>query len=273
MRKTPEHSPAAMAEQNALKALLARAEAPDATLAYGTGVDHVIDIFVPPTTPHSLVIFLHGGFWRQAVDRTHASPLARCLSERGHLVLLPEYRRVGGGGGFPATLEDITQLSARLPELLAHVSEIDTLAFTPNLPVTVAGHSAGGHLALWWGVSALGGEVGAVARIRALAPVADLTRGAVERIGDGAVVDFMGGTPNELPEAYAYADPAIRWTEVPHPLRGTMRALHGDQDARVPVEHTVQSPMETVTLPGAHHFDVIDPDSTHKHALMWFLEN
>lgn len=268
MDSTTAHQDAAMAEQETLTALLARPESPDEILAYGTSADHVVDVFRPRTPPSGVLLLLHGGYWRRAVDRTHATPLARALAGRGHLVLLPEYRR--GSGACPTTLEDMELLGTRLPRLL---TSMETSGAASDLPLTVVGHSAGGHLALWWGVSGLGHDTGPAPRIRALAPVADLSRGAREEIGEGAVVDFMGGTPEELPEAYAHADPALRWAQAPAERRASMRALHGDRDQRVPVEHTAASAVESVIVRGAHHFDVVDPASAHWSAVAAFLES
>ncbi|MFI7495634.1 alpha/beta hydrolase [Kocuria sp. M4R2S49] len=268
MDSTTAHRDAVVAEQETLRRLLSRPEAPDETLPYGPDADHLVDVFRPTTSPRGVVLLLHGGYWRHAVDRTHATPLARELARRGHVVLLPEYRR--GSGACPTTLGDMVRLSAQLPRLLERAEDSGAAA---DQPLTVAGHSAGGHLALWWGVCGLGHGAGPVPRIRALAPVADLTRGAREGIGEGAVADFMGGTPEELPEAYAHADPAARWPKVPAHRRRTMRALHGDRDRRVPVEHTADSPVESVIVRGAHHFDVVDPASAHWPAVVEFLEN
>ena len=49
-----------------------------------------------------------------------------------------EYRRVGNGGGFPATFDDV----AAAIDLLAD-ADVDTST------VVTLGHSAGGHLATW----------------------------------------------------------------------------------------------------------------------------
>ena len=82
--------------------------------------------------------------------------------------------------------------------------------------MSVLGHSAGGHLALW----AAGRErlpagapgsldpraAGAAARVIAQAGVCDLA-GAYRRWRGGAVHALMGGSPEELPERYAAADP------------------------------------------------------------------
>ena len=59
---------------------------------------------------------------------------------------------------------------------------------------TVAGHSAGGHLALW-----LANEPLPLHRVVALAPVGDLRAAAAAGLGDGAVEAFLGGTPTRCP--------------------------------------------------------------------------
>jgi acetyl esterase/lipase len=58
---------------------------PDLVIRYGTGPEHVADVRLPrrragasPSAP--LVIFLHGGFWRVAYDRSHTGPMATALA-------------------------------------------------------------------------------------------------------------------------------------------------------------------------------------------------
>ena len=69
----------------------------------------MIDLHLPegggPETP--LVVLLHGGFWKSEWDRRHTRPMARALAEAGCTVATPEYRRVGGGGGWPVTGDDV----------------------------------------------------------------------------------------------------------------------------------------------------------------------
>ncbi|HEX5533904.1 MAG TPA: hypothetical protein VFX33_09210, partial [Actinomycetales bacterium] len=60
---------------------------PDAVLRYGGLRDHVIDLRLPATpdiranerngdtdAKPPLVVVIHGGFWRDAFDRTHTGP-------------------------------------------------------------------------------------------------------------------------------------------------------------------------------------------------------
>ena len=50
-----------------------------------------------------------------------------------------------------------------------------------------------------------------------------------EGLADGAVEEFLGGTPTESPEAYAAADPVGLAPQVP------VRVLHGTADAVIPL--------------------------------------
>lgn len=102
-------------------------------MRYGDHPREAADLFLPADPPHGLVVFLHGGFWRMG-DRGLWSHLAAGPLALGWAVALPSYplcpeRRIA----------DITRSIARaLPMLAAEVAG----------PMLVAGHSAGGHLAL-----------------------------------------------------------------------------------------------------------------------------
>jgi acetyl esterase/lipase len=250
------------------------APGPDFTVRYGTHPDHVADVRLPAgdaTGP--LVIFIHGGFWKAEFDRAHVAPLAVDLAGRGYPVATIEFRRVGqDGGGWPGTFTDVADAVACVPDLIA-----DTLATrggtVPDLTRPIlAGHSAGGQLALWCASSATatgrGGTAAATAPVRgvlALAPVADLVAAHRLGLGDGAVAALLGGGPDEVPDRYAAADP-LRFP----PLNVRTVVVHGAEDDRVPIELSrsyVTAAREAgddaslVELPGAEHFAVIDPRS------------
>jgi acetyl esterase/lipase len=219
---------------------------PDRTLAYGDGPEHVFDVRMPPAgvPQRTLVVFLHGGFWRAAYDRSHVGPLAADLASRGYPVVCLEYRRTGQpGGGWPGTLVDVATGVAGVPGLLG----------IPGPPI-VAGHSAGGHLALWSATQV------PTCGVLALAPVADLVEGYRLGLGAGAVGALLGGGPERVPERYAAADPAgLPAPPVPAVL------LHGTGDDVVPVSLSqayARRPggrVRLVEIPGAGHFDLIDP--------------
>jgi dipeptidyl aminopeptidase/acylaminoacyl peptidase len=114
------------------------------------------------------------------------------------------------------------------------------------------GHSAGGHLALWAAAEGL------VPAAVALAGVCDLAGAARAGVGNGAVVDLMGGGPDELPDAYAHADPLQR---LPFAARVTL--VHGTDDETVPIAQSrtfaAAAGCRLVELPATGHMEVIDP--------------
>lgn len=226
---------------------------PDAVLRYGDHPEHVVDVHLPlgPTRPSPLVVLLHGGFWRQQYDRRHIRPMAQALRAEGYVVATPEYRRSGGAGGWPKTFDDVAAVRVRLPALLAGLVPHRVAAAPPLL----LGHSAGGHLAMWWALTAPATEVAGVV---ALAPVADLARAHADRLDGDAVAALMGGSPSEHPERYAAADPAaLLRRAVPVP---PITLLHGTDDRQVPVAHSRDLPgVSYVELPGVDHFALIDP--------------
>ncbi len=200
---------------------------PDAVLRYADHEDGVVDVHLPSGPgPHPLVVLVHGGFWKQAYDRRHVRPMARALVGAGLVVATPEYGRVGGRGGWPITGNDVASAVAALPGLLAG------LGVTTGT-TTVCGHSAGGHLALWLaGRAAADGSGHRVDRVVALAPVADLASAARDRLGDGATQALLGGAPDDVPEAYAAADPLGLLQDADPATRVVV--VHGSRDDVVP---------------------------------------
>jgi len=164
-----------------------------------------------------VAVLIHGGFWRAAYDRTLMRPLARDLAVAGWTVWNLEYRRLGGGGGFPRTLEDVAAG-------IDHLAQLDGLDLGR---VVAIGHSAGGQLAAW----AATREAPAVALtgVAVQAGVLDLAVGHELGLSDGVVAELLGGTPDAAPERYAAASPRARL-----PLGVEALVVHGGRDAVVP---------------------------------------
>ncbi|KRE38304.1 hypothetical protein ASG73_04940 [Janibacter sp. Soil728] len=193
-----------------------------------------------PTDLRTLVV-VHGGYFRPAVDRTHARPMVRALARAGWRVVLAEYRRVPGSPD--ATTDDLAALDTHLREA-GH----DITAWV--------GHSAGGALVMW---RALQHHL-APTRALALAPVADFDTAVAEHLGADAVHDWVGADPQQSSDLYARLDPT-RLLAADSSAAQRISILHGDEDATVPLRQT--QAWERTVLPGAHHFDVIDPASPH----------
>ena len=194
-----------------------------------------------------MAIAIHGGYWRARYSRRIQKPVATDLIRRGVAVWNIEYRRLGNGGGWPATFDDV----GAAIDLLAGLDD-------PRLDlglVTVFGHSAGGQLALW--AAARTNSRVRIARVCAQAGVCNLASAG------SAAHELLGGGPDEVPERYRQADPMQLV-----PLGIPILLVHGAEDATVPVKRSrrfaeaARAAGDDVTLiepnPGGHRTHV-DP--------------
>ncbi len=110
---------------------------------YGPGPRQTGEWWIPPARPNGLlptVVLVHGGYWRAQYDASLEHALAADLSGRGYLVWNLEY--AASDRPWPATLTDVALGYDHLGlGRFADRVDLDRIA--------VAGHSAGGHLALW----------------------------------------------------------------------------------------------------------------------------
>ncbi len=214
---------------------------PDSTLNYGQLPDQVIDIYSGKETGLPLIVLIHGGYWRNEFDRKHLRPFASALAETGWQVALIEYRRISGQ-----------------PYIMSKDVESAILFAVEKIPdhngsVTLIGHSAGGHLALW-AASLLPN----LKTVIALAPIADLRAGEALNLDNGAIQTFLGAPARQRSDL----DP-MQITTLGNPIT----IIHGEADIRVPIELSegyVNSKNGAVTfikLLGVGHFELIDPRS------------
>jgi acetyl esterase/lipase len=233
----------------------------DARLAYGADPNQFIDLRLPSArqknnAPSPLVINIHGGFWRAKYNLEHAGHLCAALTKRGLATANLEYRRVGNeGGGWPGTFADIrSAYSFLLQNARQHNLDASN--------AVVMGHSAGGQLAL-----CLAAHEPTLTGVVSLAGVVDLQRAYHLHLSNDAVVEFLHGTPHEVPDHYHEADP--RELSIP---RARQWLVCGSADEIVPPDFSTKyvsakatrtgKQKEDVTLleiPGAGHFDLIDP--------------
>jgi acetyl esterase/lipase len=231
------------------------------TIPYAPGPQRFGELTLPAAPPRGVVVVVHGGFWRHAYDLSLGRPLAADLAAAGFAAWNVEYRRVGGGGGWPATFDDV----AAAVDALAGPVQAAAGAELPLDRVVALGHSAGGQLAAWLAArpGLPSGASGANPRVTlrgavSQAGVLDLVDAAEQGVGGSAVVDLLGGPPDAVPDRYALASPIARV-----PIGVPVLGVHGTADDRVPVRQTERfaaaSGDRWTRLPGVDHFAVIDP--------------
>lgn len=221
-------------------------------LTYGDHPDQVLDLRRPTGTALGTVALLHGGYWLPQYALDQLDGMAELLTEQGWVTANLEYRASGDGGGVPATLEDV----AAALDLLAEQDVPDT--------VVALGHSAGGQLAAW-AASRRADLPGGAPRVPltaaiSLSGVLDLTTAADAPGSAEPVRGFLGGGPDEVPEAYAAADPTRLAPTCP------VTAVHAADDQVVPLSQSKSyvaahpDRAELVEVPG-DHFSIIDVDA------------
>lgn len=210
--------------------------------AQAWSADRLGDAFGPV-----VCLFIHGGFWRARFAADTIAPLAQACAAAAPRpwVWNIEYPRVGmPGGGWPGTAYAVRDAVGA------------AVAAAEGRRVVLVGHSAGGHLALWCA------REQPVSTAVSLAGVADLRAAARARLGNGAVHEFLGESPDDA--IYAAASPVERL-----PLGAPALLIHGDADENVPIEQSrsylaaaraAGDACELRELHGADHFDLIDPD-------------
>jgi dipeptidyl aminopeptidase/acylaminoacyl peptidase len=125
--------------------------------------------------------------------------------------------------------------------------------------IIVLGHSAGGELAL-----ALAAHHNSMRAVVSFAGVVNLRQAWNLHLSNDAVVEFLGGPPERVPDHYHEASP----TELD--IRCKQLLIHGTDDDIVPVTMSrdyvklKQQKNEDVSLleiPKVGHFEIVDPES------------
>lgn len=214
--------------RDAMRHLLNRGAVPFQTIRYGPHPDNIADLRRGGSK--GLAVLVHGGLWKQEYERDTTESLAVDLVGRGFDTLNIEYRRLGGGGGWPGSSHDVLTLLDTLPRLGLSAPR-------------VVSHSAGSHLTMW-AVSRTETEVGLHI---ALAPIFDLDL-AVDRQDPGAAeaatLIASGAPSHQAPGAV----PTI--------------VVHGAHDQIVPVERSVAYAERhgiEMHKPDTDHFSLLDP--------------
>ena len=212
-----------------------RAAHPPEVHPYGDDPRCAFDLFRPEGTPLSLVVFVHGGYWRR-FDRRDWSHLAAGAIAAGQAVAMLGYPLAP-----QVRIAEITRLVAR---------GIDAAAGRVDGPVRLAGHSAGGHLVARMVMAdaapacaariATCVPISPVSDLRPLVPQtlnADLRLDAAEAAAESPALGPPISGPRVSVHVGAAERPSFLW-------QARRLAEAWDAPLRVPE--------------GLHHFDVID---------------
>ena len=202
----------------------------DIEFASPGGVSLTLDAFVPEGDgPFPTCILVHGGGFTKGDKTSFIKPLFEPLSKAGfawftiNYRLAPEYR-------FPANIED-TEAAIRWVKAHAKEYKVDTAR------IAIIGESAGGHIVSLVGTRAKG-ETSVAAVVPFYAPH-DLELQVKARNALGPSMEALFG----LAELNDAAWKTLRDASSTSYLRKDLPPyllIHGDQDAQVPYEQSVQ---------------------------------
>ncbi|MBD3584754.1 alpha/beta hydrolase [Salinimonas sp. HHU 13199] len=216
-----------------------------ATLSYGDDPLQFGKLWLPDdkTAPPPLLIFVHGGCWLSAYDITHSYAMATALKNAGFAVWSVEYRRTGDpGGGWPGSLDDVVKSIDFIHQQKQYTFD--------RQQITLAGHSAGGHLAML-AVQQLSGPIG---HVIGLAPIIDIEKYARgSNSCQRATTEFMRGTPQRRPSQYQQA------SLVNAQFEKSVTIFTGDKDSIVPLPDNPLPAVSFTSVKNAGHFDWLHP--------------
>lgn len=238
--------------------------AADAVRSYGDDPLQFGELRLPRgARPYPVIILLHGGCWLGKYDFGYIRWLAAAFAEHGIATWNLEYRRVGNpGGGWPGTFNDVAEGSAYLHELARdYPLDMDR--------VIVAGHSAGGHLALWLANMPVAmkptNPLPRLKGVLALAPAPDLEFLHGEKVCGHVIDGLMGGAPEQFPDRYAAGSVINR---VPlglpqHIIIGKYDAEWGPVGKRYyAAAKAAGDDVTKIIEPESGHFNLVDPRTT-----------
>ena len=105
---------------------------------YADGPCNRLDVFTSARPSGAVMVFIHGGYWR-ALSKSDSSFLAPAFTQGGVTVVVPDYSL--------CPTVTIDTIALELTQAVAWVWKNATSFGGDSSRITVAGHSAGGHLA------------------------------------------------------------------------------------------------------------------------------
>ncbi|RTE85808.1 MULTISPECIES: alpha/beta hydrolase [Gammaproteobacteria] len=208
----------------------------DEVLFYGNAEQQFVEYWAG--TSNRNVVLVHGGCWLNAYGVDHIRPTASELAEQGFHVWAVEYRRLGDeNGGWPTSKHDVA-------------AAIDLVASRAgDSPIVVAGHSAGGHLALL----AAENTQTQVSQVMGLAAITNLEHYAQQEGScQGAGAQFLAtASASERDELNVKQSSTL-----------SRILFAGDSDPIVPARQAELGNTSNVVIHGAGHFDFVHPETS-----------
>lgn len=222
-----------------------------------------LDVYTPrgpaPSVGWPVIVAIHGGGWRRLSKAGYGERIASAFVPHGYVVVAPDYALSGPGRPtWPTNLQDVQAAVTWVR------SEAVGLGIDPNR-IAAMGESAGGNLAELLGTgSGPSGPGIASAKVEAViafsAPTDLAALDATSPLAGRAAAQFLGGSPRQVPSAYAAASP------IDHVAPGDppMFLVHGAQDPLVPVGQSMAManaltvagvPHQLTVVPGGHALD------------------
>jgi acetyl esterase/lipase len=231
-------------------------------LKYGSAEQQFGRLYLPSSTAAikkvPLLIFVHGGCWLNAYDLSHSTAFSQALAEAGIAVWSVEYRRVGdNGGGWPGSLNDVQQAVEYA------VQRLNNFPLDLNR-VALAGHSAGGQLALLAGKTTIKPQLRAVLGLAAITDLTAYSHGT--NSCQRATSAFMGGTSEQLASLYQLASPKRQ------ALHESTLLFHGSSDIIVPQTQAYIPAVPYKIIENAGHFDWLHPQTEAFDNLLQYLK-
>lgn len=205
-------------------------------LVYGDSPRQVFDLFQPADASKGTMIFIHGGYWR-AFDGSAFSHLAAGALARGWAVAMPSYDLCPD-----VRIADITRQVARA---------VKAVADQTTGPISITGHSAGGHLsARMLDRDLVSGAIGArMTSVVPISPLSDLRPLLRTAMNDDFQMDEQAAiSESPIMMTNRYPVPVSVW------VGADERPALLDQARWLSDAWTA----DLVIAPEKHHFDVID---------------
>lgn len=220
------------------------------TFAEREGTELQLDLTRPAGGPAPVVVVIHGGSWKGG-DRTQLSALNHYLTSQGYATAAISYR-FAPQHHYPEMLADVAEAIAYLKRNAAELG-VDASQ------IVLLGRSAGGQLAVAAAFALKDPAIkGAVAYYGPFSLEWGYRQHCKVLDGPGTLRAFLGGSPEEVPDAYRAASP-LHLAESDSP---PVLMLQGTADTMVSPLHAVHL-VERLKAKGVAHCLIMVPQATH----------